>query len=87
MNDAILLPAQVLWQALLSCSPTSCTVTDASKNQQVVWIFRYTHPPLTPIFAAAVLFKLSHSASFGKAFKHLVVERGKKLPSSPQTLK
>lgn len=74
MNDAILLPAQVLWQALPSCSPTSCTVTDATKNQQVVWIFLFTHPPLTPIFVAVVLFKQSHSASFGKAFKHLVVE-------------
>lgn len=74
MNDAILLPAQVLWQALPLCSPTSCTVTDATKNQQVVWIFLFTHPPLTPIFVAVVLFKQSHSASFGKAFKHLVVE-------------
>lgn len=80
INDAILLPAQVLWQALPSCAPTSCIVTDATKHQQVVWIFLFTHPPLTPDFVAVVLahFKESHSASFGKGFKHLVVEGQKK---------
>jgi len=55
MSEAILLPAQGLWQALPSCAPASCTVTDATKYQQVVWIFIFTHPPLTPIFVIVVL--------------------------------
>lgn len=82
-NDAILLPAEVLWQALLSCAPTPCTVTDATKYQEVVWIFLFTHPPLTPVFVAVVLahFEQSHSTSFGKGFKHLVVE-GEKITVS-----
>lgn len=86
MNDTILLPAQVLWQALSSCASTSCTVTDATNDQQVVWIFLFTRLPLNPISVAVVLahFKQSHSASFGKGFEHLVVEREKKLPFSPK---
>lgn len=73
MNYAILLPAQVLWQALPSCATASqcndrcCQLLAGGLDFPLHSLFH---------FSAVVLanFKQSHSVSFGKGFVHLVLQ-------------